>query len=59
MCTSWKKKTFIVCKFHHSLFGHNLLPFPSPAQSFQEFAGLLQEVEHDRMMLVGYQLPLR
>ena len=31
--------------------------FSSPAQSFQEFAGLLQEVEHDRMMLVGYQLP--
>lgn len=28
-----------------------------PAESFQEFAGLLQEVEHDRMMLVCYQLP--
>uniref|UniRef100_A0A4W5KD58 BAR domain-containing protein n=1 Tax=Hucho hucho TaxID=62062 RepID=A0A4W5KD58_9TELE len=25
------------------------------AESFQEFAGLLQEVEDDRMMLVGYQ----
>uniref|UniRef100_A0A3Q2TYT8 BAR domain-containing protein n=1 Tax=Fundulus heteroclitus TaxID=8078 RepID=A0A3Q2TYT8_FUNHE len=25
------------------------------AESFQEFSGLLQEVEHDRMMLVGYQ----
>lgn len=31
--------------------------FPPVAQSFQEFAGLLQEVETDRMMLVGYQLP--
>lgn len=31
--------------------------FSPPAQSFQEFAGLLQEAEHDRMMLVGYQLP--
>lgn len=31
--------------------------FIIPAQSFQEFAGLLQEVEHDRMMLVSYQLP--
>jgi hypothetical protein len=27
----------------------------STAESFQEFAGLLQEVEDDRMMLVGYQ----
>lgn len=31
--------------------------FSSPAQSFQEFALFLQEVEHDRMMLVGYRLP--
>lgn len=33
--------------------------FCSSAQSFQEFAGLLQEVERDRMMLVGYRLPAR
>lgn len=40
-------------------FWSSPIAFSSPAQSFQEFAGLLQEVEHDRMMLVGYQLPPR
>lgn len=36
-----------------------LLIISSSAQSFQEIAGFLQEVEDDRMMLVSYQLPPR
>lgn len=43
--------------FDNTMQSYPLLVLSSPAQSFQEFAGLLQEVEHDRMMLVGYQLP--
>ncbi|XP_029029424.1 oligophrenin-1-like isoform X2 [Betta splendens] len=51
--TAVQKFSQTLCSFQFDFIGDSLTDDEiNIAQSFQEFAGLLQEVEHDRMMLV-------